>query len=942
MRPASSRPARRGPFRTTLAWWLALGLLLVLVPLGMVPSAVEPAFAAADEPVVQTDVTFAGTPEPDGRPVRLDATVLETGGGPPRPAIVLNHGFGGDKTDTFGLGRDLARRGYVVLAYTQRGFGASGGQIHLVDPAYEGRDASRAVDLLARRPEVARVGNDPVVGFAGASYGGAVSLVAAGVDRRIDAIAPAFTWNSLDQALFPQYVVSGPQRGPADVVPVAAAGVFKQRWAALFFRGGGGGSEAGVCGRFSLELCRGYRRAATTGQAPADLRRLLRRIAPTGVLGRITAPTLLVQGETDTLFPLSQAEATARGLPAATPKRVVWSAGGHDGGIDLDALLPSLTDWFGRYLKADGTPADPTFRFAVPQTSLVRAAGDDPPQQRELPGYPGLQTAFGTRSVALAGPEQRVSNPPGGVPAALTNLPGTGAALSGLASVGGYPLGVLPGQAATFTSAPSTTPQRLVGGGRVRLRLTSDTTSATLFVSMWDLGPDRVSSSGASPSPGGDSAGGGPQPSSAVLPQLALAPIAVRGLTPDRPSEVEVALPAVAHEVPVGHRLQLVVSSTDQAYAVPAAAASYRIALVDGTVTLPDVVGVSTTPRLDVPLPLVIVVGALLLAGVAGLVALALARRAVPSRPDLRGVPLRVENVVKTYRGGGFRRTGFRAVDGVSFAALPGQVVGLLGPNGAGKTSTMRMLVGLMRPDSGAIYVRGEPVQSGAEVLGQVGALIEGPGFLPHLSGLANLEGYWAVTGRPPEQAHLEGALTIAGLGDAIHRTVRGYSQGMRQRLGIAQAMLGLPDLLLLDEPTNGLDPPQIKAMRTVLADYAAAGRTVVISSHLLAEVQQTCSHVVVMNQGRVVLEGSVAELTSTNDVTLVGLADPEQMAAAVAVVQAAGARASVDDDGLRVHGDLTRPDLVLRLVEAGIDIDSIDGHRQLEEVFMNLVGDSA
>ena len=460
-------------------------------------------------------------------------------------------------------------------------------------------------------------------------------------------------------------------------------------------------------------------------------------------------------------------------------------------------------------------------------------------------------------------------------PAALTNLPGTGGALGGLATVGGYPLGVLPGQSATFTAAPSVAPQRLVGGGRVRLRITSDTTSATLFVALWDLGPDRVGS-GASPSPGagGDAPDARPQPSSAVLPQLALAPVAVRGLVPGRAREVMVALPPVAHEVPVGHRLQLVVSSTDQAYAVPAAAATYRVALVDGTVALPAVGGVSTTPRLDVPLPLVIVVAALLLAAVAGLIALALARRAVASRPDLRDVPLQVENLVKTYRGG-WRRAGFKAVDGVSCAARPGQVVGLLGPNGAGKTSTMRMLVGLMRPDSGVIYVRGEPVQTGAAVLDQVGALIEGPGFLPHLTGLANLEGYWAATGRPREQAHLEEALTIAGLGSAIHRRVRGYSQGMRQRLGIAQAMLGLPDLLLLDEPTNGLDPPQIKAMRTVLADYAAAGRTVVISSHLLAEVQQTCSHVVVMNQGRVLLEGSVADLTSTHDVTLVGLARP-------------------------------------------------------------------
>ncbi len=198
----------------------------------------------------------------------------------------------------------------------------------------------------------------------------------------------------------------------------------------------------------------------------------------------------------------------------------------------------------------------------------------------------------------------------------------------------------------------------------------------------------------------------------------------------------------------------------------------------------------------------------------------------------------------------------------MSFRALPGQVVGLLGPNGAGKTSTLRMLVGLVRPDAGEVYVAGRPVHAGADVLGSVGAFIEGPGFLPHLSGRANLEAYWAATGRPRADANLDEVLEVAGLGNAVHRPVRGYSQGMRQRLGIAQAMLGTPPLLLLDEPTNGLDPPQIRAMRQVLADYAAAGRTVVISSHLLAEVELTCSHVVVMHRGTVVLTGSVAELT--------------------------------------------------------------------------------
>ena len=142
----------------------------------------------------------------------------------------------------------------------------------------------------------------------------------------------------------------------------------------------------------------------------------------------------------------------------------------------------------------------------------------------------------------------------------------------------------------------------------------------------------------------------------------------------------------------------------------------------------------------------------------------------------------------------------------------------------------------------------------------RIGSFVEGSGFLPHLSGKANLDLYWRATGRPAQDAHMAEALEIAGLGSAINRRVRTYSQGMRQRLAIAQAMLGLPDLLLLDEPTNGLDPPQIHAMREVLRRYAATGRTVVVSSHLLSEVEQTCSHVVVVHLGTTIAAGTVAE----------------------------------------------------------------------------------
>jgi ABC-2 type transport system ATP-binding protein len=649
---------------------------------------------------------------------------------------------------------------------------------------------------------------------------------------------------------------------------------------------------------------------------------------------RVTAPTLLIQGEQDTLFPLDQADANLRGLPAATPARTLWVQGGHDASVSIEDQLDEVESWFGRYLQRDGSPPDTGFSAVVPQTSLVGDGGRGRAPTVQAPVYPGRGSRLAVQPLTLSGDQQTLVSPPGGTPAALTSLPGTGPALAGATGLTGYSLGVLPGQSATFTTEPLSEPFSWVGSGRVELGVTSSTRTATLFVSVWDLGPDAAT---ATPTPG-DAGDGGtvtrPQPSSAVLPGAAVAPIRLTALTPGRPQRVQVALPSVAHQVPVGHRLRLVVSSTDQAYAVPAVASVYSVALAgDPALRLPRLDEVpESREELDVPLPLVLVVGGLLLAALGSALAFWLRRRATHARADLASVPLAVEGLVKTYGDG------FRAVDGVSFTAGPGQVVGLLGPNGAGKTTTMRMLVGLIRPDAGAVYVAGQPVLAGAAVLGSVGAFIEGPGFLPHLTGRQNLTAFWQATGRPLEEAHLDEALEIAGLGSGLDRLVRGYSQGMRQRLGIAQAMLGRPQLLLLDEPTNGLDPPQILAMRTVLTDYAATGRTVLVSSHLLSEVEQTCSHVVVMNRGRVVLSGSVAELTATDDVTLVGFADGSDLAGARALLGGLGLRTAEEDGLLRVTGKMPRAELVARLVAAGYGVESLDGRRQLEEVFMNLV----
>lgn len=168
--------------------------------------------------------------------------------------------------------------------------------------------------------------------------------------------------------------------------------------------------------------------------------------------------------------------------------------------------------------------------------------------------------------------------------------------------------------------------------------------------------------------------------------------------------------------------------------------------------------------------------------------------------------------------------------------------------------------MGLIHPTSGSIYIDGEPVYPGAPALAKLGSFVEGPGFLPHLTGRENLDIYWKSIGRTTDPK-LNEVISITKLGSALDKKVRSYSQGMRQRLAIAQAMLGLPEILVLDEPTNGLDPQQIAEMRKVLKNYTKNGRTVIISSHLLAEIQQTSTHVVLMHRGKLLATGTMKKI---------------------------------------------------------------------------------
>jgi len=200
------------------------------------------------------------------------------------------------------------------------------------------------------------------------------------------------------------------------------------------------------------------------------------------------------------------------------------------------------------------------------------------------------------------------------------------------------------------------------------------------------------------------------------------------------------------------------------------------------------------------------------------------------------------------------------AVDDLSFQATPGRVLGFLGPNGAGKTTTLRTLLGLTRPTSGEATVDGQPYRRLRDPIRVVGAVLEGPQFHPGRSGRNHLRVLAAAAGLP--RSRVEEVLRLVELEDAADRRVKGYSLGMRQRLSLAGALLGDPAALVLDEPANGLDPQGIRWLREFLRGRAAEGRTVLISSHVLAEVAQTVDEVVVVSHGRLRASGSVEELT--------------------------------------------------------------------------------
>lgn len=291
----------------------------------------------------------------------------------------------------------------------------------------------------------------------------------------------------------------------------------------------------------------------------------------------------------------------------------------------------------------------------------------------------------------------------------------------------------------------------------------------------------------------------------------------------------------------------------------------------------------------------------------------------------MRGERIEIAGLSKTFGS-------FTAVDDLSFTVEPGRITGFLGPNGAGKTTTLRMLLGLIRATSGTATIGGQRYADLTHPLGTVGSALEATGFHPGRSGRNHLRILAAASGIPTSR--VDEMLELTGIPAAADQRAGGYSMGMRQRLGLAAAMLGDPRVLILDEPANGLDPEGIRWLRGFLRELAREGRTILISSHMLSEVQQTIDDLVIINNGRLVTQGQVSELTGGGG-SLVRTSDADRLAGALRI---ADVTSTVEADGtliadtndLRLVGDVA--------LRAGLPIWELTEKRSdLEELYFSL-----
>ena len=782
----------------------------------IVASIVSPSVVKADEKVSEIIETAPGISIDTSQylPKKL-----------PAPAILIAHGFGGSKDSVESDAKFFAAKGFVVMTWSARGFGESTGQIEMNSIDSEVADTRALITHLAKSKNVLLDGEgDPRVGIMGSSYGGANALLTASQDSRIDAVISDISWSDLEQGLFPQSVERSLSSGP-----------FKKVWAGTFFSAVTLQSAyLGECGAFAQRWCDAYQNAVLQGSPSPTDKKLLASVSPIKYASSISAPTLLSQGQADSLFPLSESYKLAQELKKNKTENLlsmIWHADGHDGS---NAQAPYLREqfllWFQKHLL-EREVEFPIFQFTRSNGSISLQDSTVIPKVFTSEKLPFENEP---KQLQLVTPTAAMIYPIGGVPSAISALPGIGSAgaLASqlLSNLAGFSPAFLPGQSGLLESAPLTEPISIVGPSSIKVRITSTEPDATLFFSLVTKTPSGAIN----------------------LPNGIVAPVRITNIS-DGGTDVVVNLPATILDASIGDVIAVGISSTDQGYETPKTSRFYSVSPLSPLTYQTSIATAAQSSSANYLWPLGAFASVILAA-----IFVRLRRPKIAPAKETSDALVSVENLSKTYKDG------HRAVSNLSFEVQRGQVVGLLGPNGAGKTTALRMIMGLIFPTKGSIYLNGESVYPGSPALSNIGCFIEGPGFLPHLSGRENLRLYWRSIGRDGEQ-HLDQVVAITKLGTALDKKVRTYSQGMRQRLAIAQSMLGMPDLLVLDEPTNGLDPQQIAEMRQVLKNYASTGRTVVISSHLLAEIQQTCSHVVLMHRGELVAFGPMEDLLSKN-----------------------------------------------------------------------------
>ena len=275
------------------------------------------------------------------------------------------------------------------------------------------------------------------------------------------------------------------------------------------------------------------------------------------------------------------------------------------------------------------------------------------------------------------------------------------------------------------------------------------------------------------------------------------------------------------------------------------------------------------------------------------------------------------------------------AVDHVQLRIPAGSAFGYLGPNGAGKTTLIRMLLGLTKATSGSMRLLGHPIPAERDrALARVGAIVEEPRFHPYLTGRENLR-IVAAAREPEAHSRIDDALAKVGLTKRADERVKAYSLGMRQRLGVARALLADPELLILDEPMNGLDPAGMEELRLMIRGFVEEGRTVVLSSHLLDEVEKTCDAIAIVDQGKVVVQGAIDDLTGEATTVLVGTSDDARAQSLLGSYEVErvpeGLRVRIDDDA-------TAAAVNRKLVEAGIDVHRLEPERvSLERRFLEI-----